>query len=113
MDSLAPDQAFGLRTHEQRLAVRLLGLTRTVDLDRMDLRSPGAASAGSAGLPEESEAAMPPPPDLPTLLRLLRDLLNALSESLARQYFAHAVETRHGSGSARFRAIDDDREPRA
>jgi uncharacterized circularly permuted ATP-grasp superfamily protein/uncharacterized alpha-E superfamily protein len=96
MDSLAPDQAFGLRTHEQRLAVRLLGITRTVDLDRMHLGN-GTPATGD-GPPPEPDEAMPPPVDLPSLLHLLRGLLNALSDSLARQYFAHAVETRHGSG---------------
>ncbi|MBB4313841.1 circularly permuted type 2 ATP-grasp protein [Roseospira marina] len=111
MDSLAPDQAFGLRTHEQRLAVRLLGITRTVDLDRMDLmepadgRRPPGDSATNRSL--HDTAAMPPPEDLPALLRLLRSLLTALSESLARQYFAHAVEMRHGSGAPRFHVADD------
>ncbi|WP_170294717.1 circularly permuted type 2 ATP-grasp protein [Roseospira navarrensis] len=114
MDSLAPDQAFGLRTHEQRLAVRLLGITRTVDLDRMNLGGQDMPVSGPAtdraGADAEPDAAMPPPEDLPALLRLLRGLLNALADSLTRQYFAHAVETRHGSGAARFRAADDDRE---
>ena len=41
---------------------------------------------------------MPPPVDLRSLLNLLRRLLEALAESLARQYFAHAVETRQTSG---------------
>jgi uncharacterized circularly permuted ATP-grasp superfamily protein/uncharacterized alpha-E superfamily protein len=116
MDSMAPDQAFGLRTHEQRLAVRLLGITRTVDLDRMNLDDADAPTAqedpAPADGPGTTDDDMPPPQDLPTLLRLLRGLLLALSETLARQYFAHAVETRHGSNAARFRATeDDDREP--
>ncbi|MBB4286744.1 circularly permuted type 2 ATP-grasp protein [Roseospira goensis] len=108
MDSLAPDQAFGLRSHEQRLTVRLLGITRTVDLNRLPVDGGGSAPApASAEAGDEPDAAMPPPADLPTLLRLLRGLLNALSESLARQYFAHAVETRHGSAGGRVRPARD------
>ncbi len=107
MDSLAPDQAFGLRTREQRLAMRLLGITRTVDLESMRLDDqhgePGSNPAGiesraSGGDFNDAGAGiMPPPADISNLLRLLRDLLNALSDSLARQYFAHAVETRQAS----------------
>jgi len=96
-DSLAPDQAFGLRTHEQRLAMRLLGITRTVDMDRMNLEADAGPSATEPNPQPGDVTAMPPPEDLPSLLRLVRDLLNALSDSLARQYFAHAVETRQSS----------------
>jgi uncharacterized alpha-E superfamily protein len=95
MDSLAPDQAFGLRTHEQRLAIRLLGITRTVDLDRMHLDAPDPQQQAFS---LNDGDAMPPPVDLRSLLNLLRGLLEALAESLARQYFAHAVETRQASG---------------
>jgi len=115
VDSLAPDQAFGLRTHEQRLAVRLLGITRTVDLDRMHLTGEPDLSRLDQDHADSDcldNAAMPPPEDLPALLRLLRGLLTDLSETLARQYFAHAVETRNGSGAARFQASDDDQETR-
>jgi len=113
MDSMAPDQAFGLRTHEQRLAMRLLGIVRTLELDRMPLfedTEPEAPRAGAmADVDEDDDAVLSKVP-LPRLLRLLRGLLDALSDSLARQYFAHAMETRNGGGPARL-PFDEDSQP--
>lgn len=102
MDSLAPDQAFGLRTHEQRLAMRLLGIVRTLELDRMPMVETADApttvdsgASGAAGMTGDEGAVLSEVP-LPRLLRLMRGLLDTLSDSLARQYFAHAIETRNG-----------------
>jgi len=109
MDSLAPDQAFGLRTHEQRLAMRLLGIARTVDLERMPTLDVGAPETTPPVIPPALNAD-PRLSDIcwPRLLCLLRGLLDALAESLARQYFAHAVETRNGNGIGAARLPFDD-----
>lgn len=96
MDSLAPDQAFALRTHEQRLAMRLLGMVRTLELDRLEIDQgePSLPATDADPLAEDDRLLRLP---LPRLLGLLRRLLDGLADSLARQYFAHAVETRNGA----------------
>ncbi|SDH23022.1 circularly permuted type 2 ATP-grasp protein [Roseospirillum parvum] len=97
MDSLAADQAFALRTHEQRLAMRLLGVVRTLELDRLPLSGVAPmAEVADDPLAEDDQLLRLP---LPRLLGLLRRLIDALADSLARQYFAHAVETRSGGQS--------------
>jgi len=104
MDSLAPDQAFGLRTHEQRLAMRLLGIVRTMELNRMPVSWSGDDDPGPANTDPLSADGGTPLADVPwpRLVGLLREHLNALADSLARQYFAHAVETRNGAAALPF-----------
>ncbi|MBK1675533.1 hypothetical protein CKO38_02360, partial [Rhodospirillum rubrum] len=78
MEILAPDQAFGLRTEEQRLMIRLLASVRATDPRAITLDPKPAA--GRIGLS--------------CLLGDLRDGLSGLGQALTLHYFAHAVETR-------------------
>ncbi len=82
MDSLATDQAFGLRTDEQRIMISLLSAVRACEADKITLADPRQAPVDPALTP------------LGDLLRDLRDGLARLADQLTLHYFAHAVETR-------------------